>query len=237
MFRKGWAGGMLVYNGGFKRLPESGPPVAAVFKPAYMREFFETESGALMFATAREMSGELVMHSPCASVDCNQQLFNPKITAKSYWDFPLDVARGGDSMTIVVVKDEEQVYLLHYDAAEPGQPGRWSFELLPEDEDEPEAIWPDTRGGVWIAVGDGLWYRNKAGRWFDVALPGKAIDFANRLKPRELLALVEGEQGNRVFATRGPVKAAPATTPEPATAPEPAPAVTPEPAPAPTPEP
>lgn len=236
MFRKGWAGGMLVYDGGFKRLPESGPPVAVVFKPANMREFFETESGALMFATGGS-SGELIMHSPCASVSCNHQPFNPKITAKSYWDFPLDVSRGGDSMTIVVVKDEEQVYLLHYDSDEPGQPGRWSFELLPGDEDVPDAIWPDTRGGVWIAVGDGLWYRNKAGRWFDVALPGKAIDFANRLKPREFLALVEGEQGNRVFATRGPVKAAPAGTAAPAVEPaaSPEPAAAPEPAVAPTP--
>jgi hypothetical protein len=221
VFRKGWAGGMLVYDGGWRRLPESGPPAPMGTPPSALLELFEAESGALFFVAGDHFNGKLAVHGPCPTGACPQAFALPQLEQLSYWDFPLDVARGGDSMTIVVSKDEE-AYLLHYDAPgdapgddapEPGQAGRWRFEALPSSEGVPEAIWPDLRGGVWIAVGERLWYRNKAGRWFDVALPGEAVDFANRLKPREFLALVEGEQGNRVFATRGAVKPAPSSEP------------------------
>ncbi len=232
LFRKGWAGGMLVHDGSFKRLPESqGPAPRQVTPPENMLEFFEAESGAL-FTVAPESggtkSGSLVVYPPCSEGLCRAQAFVlPPATAAdpdpdsdepqvSGWDFPLDAARGGDSLTILVVDQATaNAYLLHYDVApgagtEPSKPGRWSFDALPADAPVPEVIWPDTRGGLWVEVSDALWYRDASGQWFEVGMPaGISLDFANRLKPRELLALVEVEGQRKVFATVGPVRAAP----------------------------
>ncbi|MGB1016385.1 MAG: hypothetical protein ACPG4T_19765, partial [Nannocystaceae bacterium] len=245
-FRKGWAGGVLLLDGkNFTRYPTSGPPPPPSL-PAYLRfrvvDFFETKSGALFTVTLED--GAPVVRAPCPSLQpCDDRAFVlPKASEgeeRIPWDFPLDVARGTDSLTILVTAGDDEAYLLHYDAppsadsptvpangesenpvVEPSPPGAWTFEALPPEIWEPTVLWPDRRGGVFVKAEtryqSALWYRNAKGQWLDVALPGEAEDFANRTKPREFLVLVDEDDGGHLFATRGPVRLdpkAPAPTP------------------------
>ena len=53
------------------------------------------------------------------------------------------------------------------------------------------------RDAARVELDDELYYRNAKGKWFVVEVPG-ATAYANRLKPREFLALVE--EGDAVHA-------------------------------------
>lgn len=248
--RKGWAGGFIVYDEKkFKRVPESSGPAITTPVPTDMAAFFEAESGAffLVRVDSLDKPQKFTVHAPCPGCD-ERVLELPTGTdgQRWLWDFPLDVSRGGDALTILAVATigdeddaQERAFLIHYDP-----PGRWTFEALrSESEGElvefgaPELLWPDTKGGLWVELGSGLYHRRADGQWFEIDPPGYTA-FANRLKPREFLALGSDADGTTtVYATRGvPTPAPPEAEAETDAVPEPTPTPAPEGAPAPTPE-
>lgn len=248
--RKGWAGGFIVFEGDkFERVPESAGPAITTPVPLDMAAFFEAASGAFVFVTVDSLEDpkQFALRGTCAG--CGERVLKlpagPPEGPRWMWDFPLDVSRGGDALSIVAVatignddEAEERAFLIHYDP-----PGVWSFEALQrEDEgsviefDAPELLWPDTKGGLWIELDGGLFHRTVEGQWFEVEAPGD-IAYANRLKPREFLALGKTPEGTMtVHATRGVPKPAPPERDE-AIAPEVAPVPVPTPEPVPVPEP
>jgi hypothetical protein len=249
-FRKGWAGGLLVLEKSkFLRVPDSAGPAITLTPPADMAAFFEAESGAMVLVRVDSLEDpkQFSLHGPCAG--CSERVLQLPAGAPGgprwMWDFPLDVARGGDALTIVAVATigndddaEERAFLIHYDP-----PGVWHFEALQQEIegevselDAPELLWPDTKGGIWLELQSSLYYRSVDGLWFEVDSPGE-LGHANRLKPRELLALAKAPDGTTILhATRGVPKPAPPESEE-AEVPEAAPTPEGTPAPAPTPMP
>lgn len=75
-------------------------------------------------------------------------------------------------------------------------------------------MWGNPDGGLWLTISVAeLLYRTPAGVWLSVAAPEGFVfeSFANRAKPRELLARVSSiGAGSKVFAARGKVEPAPA---------------------------
>ncbi|MCA9696918.1 MAG: hypothetical protein KC431_05285, partial [Myxococcales bacterium] len=228
-FRKGWAGGMLLYErGSFRRLPADGPPAPTVAPPTDMCAFFEAESGAMFFVTVDnfESPKKFTLHPPCAAEGCKAaplELPTGSSDAPWIWNFHLDVPRGGDAMSFLAhaaaasdeYEDDSQGFIIHYDVSADGV-GSWVVEALRLEVDgevtEIEGtsqLWPDTRGGIWVELDDELYYRSAKGKWFVVEVPG-ATAYANRLKPREFLALVEEGDATKVLATRDAPKAKPA---------------------------
>jgi hypothetical protein len=206
--RKGWAGGMLLLDySTVRHVPGSAKPSKL---PGEVWDLFEAESGRMLLVT-HQGNRRLTVDPFCPKAPCAEPGFElqEETTSTDLWTFPLDVARGGSSLTIVAEHPEE-TYLLHYDA--PASKGSFRLEVLPAAVST-SMMWPDAHGGVWLEAETALWYRDASGRWLEVTPPGRTVlGCANRAEPRELLVLVEDEKGeNHVHATKGPATPAAAT--------------------------
>ena len=215
LIRKGWAGGMLVWDADhFIRVPADSEPPAptrGATKEGRLDDFFEAQSGRLY--TVVDAVDTTFVQGPCSSPEC--VIANAVVLPPGVWNFGIDIPRGENSISVIVrhhLPTEERTvdYLLHFDTAIAG--GRWSLDRWPTSDRQPvpTMLWPDTRGGMWVEATDALWYRDERGQWFDVALPFEVqpddtIHFANRMKPREFLVLLVRGGVGRVFATKDEV--------------------------------
>lgn len=210
--RKGWAGGMLLLDGFLvHHIPATTGPVKL---SGDVWDVFEAESGRMLLVV-HHGNHRLTVEPHCPGKSC---VGGPVLELQGEtrspdpWDFPLDVPRGGDSLTIVAEHDAGP-YLLHYDAPAKGASATFHREEVPVRVST-SMLWPDAHGGLWLETDDALAYRDASGRWLEVTPPtGTPIGCANRLEPRELLVVVRDASGaTRVYATSGP--ALPSTTAE-----------------------
>ncbi|MCA9688975.1 MAG: hypothetical protein KC636_05155, partial [Myxococcales bacterium] len=208
--RTSGAGGLLLIHD--FQVDHAPPTVAPVSTSTPVEDAFESAAGGLFLALI--LDERMVLRPPCAAATCAERelVLAGVVRQTPAWAFPLFVARGGHSITLVAEDEADAyTYLIHYDAdagedARPG--GRWRVEATPLRLDA-SMMWPDGQGGLWVEYGLGgdeaLWHRDARGRWREVAPPkGVVLGYANRAEPRELWALVRDDAGIRhVYATRG----------------------------------
>lgn len=224
--RPSWSGGLIVcHPADGKAFNELAPEtILASFPPGEIWALSQTETGKLL--PLRHVDGEedgrfIRASEPCLGDDCKRDESGHPIhlggEAGADLLLRLDVSRGGDAMTLLFEElGEPRQALLHYDPAG-GAYESWHYDEI--EGSTVKGMWGSPDGGLWLTISVAeLLYRTPAGVWLSVAPPEGLVfeSFANRSKPRELLARVSSiGSGSKVFAARGKVEPAPPEPPVP----------------------
>lgn len=184
--RRSWHSGLMVRDGSQILRVDSklGPPRVGPRMGKIVLAIVESRSGQLRTLSLRTTG--VYAQIQCPDFDC-VTANAVKLPVGSDWEFPMQVARGHDAITVYGrVADGRWTghFLLHHGSRD------WTLESLPA---EPDGMWASEAGGLWVLVGDALWHRDPRGGWVSVALP-TGVDDATA-------AMVDGGRSLWIAAT------------------------------------